>query len=165
MIKRGSCVALAAVCLSLAACGASGTTDCNAVENDTRTVTPGVPEDVDGLEAKITTPGRDDAVGTGDIATVHYTGWLYDPEAEDGRGQKFDSSRDRGQPYGFPVGGRRVIQGWDLGVVGMQIGEVRELTIESDLGYGDSGRGSIPPGATMLFEVELVSFQRCTIYE
>ncbi|MEO0616255.1 MAG: FKBP-type peptidyl-prolyl cis-trans isomerase [Pseudomonadota bacterium] len=127
---------------------------------------PGLPEGVEGLEATVTTAGRDHAVGAGDIANMHYTGWLYDPEAEGGRGTQFDSSRDRGKTFDFPLGGGRVIKGWDLGVAGMQIGEVRELKIAPQLGYGDRGAGGvIPPGATLLFEVELVSFQRCTIYE
>lgn len=165
MIEKGFRVALVALCLSLAACSAPGT-DCNAVDKGARDVKPGLPEGVEGLEATITTAGRDHAVGDGDIANMHYTGWLYDPEAEGGRGEQFDSSRDRGRTFDFPLGGGRVIKGWDVGVAGMQIGEVRQLKIAPELGYGDRGAGNaIPPGATLLFEVELVSFQRCTTYE
>jgi peptidylprolyl isomerase len=86
----------------------------------------------------------------GDAVSVHYTGWL-----EDGR--KFDSSRDRGQPLTFPIGRGRVIKGWDEGVGSMRVGGKRRLLIPAHLGYGDRGAGSvIPPGATLIFEVELL---------
>ena len=165
MIERTPRLLIAALFLALAACRSAGT-DCTVVDKGARDVKPGVPADVEGLDATIVTAGRDHAVGAGDLASMHYTGWLYDPEAEDGRGEKFDSSRDRGRTFEFPLGAGRVIRGWDLGVAGMQIGEVRELKIAPELGYGDSGAGNvIPPGATLLFEVELVSFKRCTTYE
>ena len=87
---------------------------------------------------------------SGQNVEVHYAGWLTD-------GQKFDSSVDRGQPFSFPLGGGRVIQGWDQGVVGMRIGGKRRLTIPPHLGYGARGAGSvIPPNATLVFEVELL---------
>jgi FKBP-type peptidyl-prolyl cis-trans isomerase len=92
----------------------------------------------------------------GQTAVVHYTGWLYDAAAPDNRGQKFDSSLDRGQHFEFPLGAGAVIAGWDRGVAGMQVGEVRELTIAPELAYGERGAGAvIPPGATLVFEVEL----------
>ncbi|MEM8547263.1 MAG: FKBP-type peptidyl-prolyl cis-trans isomerase [Pseudomonadota bacterium] len=122
--------------------------------------------DVEGLDITVDKPGRDHVVAVGDIAAMHYTGWLFDESAEDGKGRKFDSSRDRGQTFEFPLGEGRVIKGWDLGVAGMQIGEMRTLKIAPELGYGDRGAGGvIPPGATLLFEVELVSFKRCTVFE
>jgi len=102
----------------------------------------------------------DVVVGDGAVATVgqhvsvHYTGWLY----ENGQaGRKFDSSKDRGQPFDFPLGAGHVIRGWDEGVQGMQVGGTRRLIIPADLGYGARGAGGvIPGGATLLFEVELL---------
>lgn len=109
-----------------------------------------------GLTARILKSGSGDAATAGDNVEVHYTGWLYDPAAESNRGSKFDSSVDRGQRFQFPLGAGRVIKGWDQGVEGMQIGEIRELTIAPEMGYGDRGAGAvIPPGATLVFEVEL----------
>jgi FKBP-type peptidyl-prolyl cis-trans isomerase FkpA len=97
------------------------------------------------------------AAVAGDLAEVHYTGWLYDDSAEDKRGAKFDSSVDRGQPFAFPLGAGRVIKGWDQGVQCMLIGETRELTIAPEMGYGQRGAGDlIPPGAVLVFEVELL---------
>jgi peptidylprolyl isomerase len=86
----------------------------------------------------------------GDSVSVHYTGWLKS-------GQKFDSSHDRGQPLVFPLGRGRVIKGWDEGVASMKVGGKRKLIIPAHLGYGDRAAGGvIPPGATLIFEVELV---------
>jgi FKBP-type peptidyl-prolyl cis-trans isomerase FkpA len=127
-----------------------------------------------GLGLNVVAPGSSDAAapaevttasglkyqdvkeGTGDVATagklvsVHYTGWLTN-------GTKFDSSKDRGQPFEFPLGGGRVIRGWDEGVQGMKVGGVRKLTIPAELGYGARGAGGvIPPNATLVFEVELL---------
>jgi FKBP-type peptidyl-prolyl cis-trans isomerase FkpA len=109
---------------------------------------------------------NDIEVGDGATATagqtviVHYTGWLYDPDAADNRGTKFDSSVDRGTPFDFPLGGGRVIKGWDEGVAGMNIGGKRVLIIPPDMGYGARGAGgAIPPNATLLFEVELLELR------
>jgi len=111
------------------------------------------------MSAKITDSGlkyEDLTLGTGEAATagqtvsVHYTGWLEN-------GSKFDSSRDRNQPFRFALGAGRVIRGWDEGVQGMQVGGTRRLTIPSHLGYGAAGAGGvIPPNATLVFEVELL---------
>lgn len=102
----------------------------------------------------------DEAVGSGPEAVpgktvqVHYTGWL-DTGGE--KGAKFDSSRDRGQPFAFALGGGQVIKGWDEGVAGMKVGGKRTLTIPAELGYGARGAGGvIPPNATLIFDVELL---------
>ncbi|MGH8166040.1 MAG: FKBP-type peptidyl-prolyl cis-trans isomerase [Woeseiaceae bacterium] len=109
-----------------------------------------------GLTMRILKEGNGESAEAGQTAVVHYTGWLYDENAADKRGEKFDSSVDRGQHFEFPLGAGAVIAGWDRGVEGMKIGEVRELTIAPELAYGERGAGgAIPPGATLVFEVEL----------
>ncbi len=102
--------------------------------------------------------------GTGGIAepgkavAVHYTGWLY---IDGGKGTKFDSSRDRGQPFIFTLGLGEVILGWDEGVAGMKIGGQRTLIVPPEAGYGERGAGGvIPPGATLIFDVELLAVQQ-----
>jgi len=98
---------------------------------------------------------HDHAAGAsaGQTVSVHYTGWLEN-------GTKFDSSLDRGSPFEFPLGGGQVIKGWDEGVAGMKAGEKRKLTIPSNLGYGTRGAGgAIPPNATLIFEVQMISFR------
>jgi len=103
------------------------------------------------LKMEDTKVGTGDEAATGKSVTVHYTGWLTD-------GTKFDSSKDHGQPFTFQLGAGQVIKGWDQGVVGMKVGGVRKLTIPSSLAYGDRGAGGvIPPGATLVFEVELLA--------
>ena len=92
----------------------------------------------------------------GNEVDVHYTGWLFDENAPDNKGQKFDSSLDRGQLFSFPLGAGHVIKGWDQGVQGMKIGGKRTLIIPSEMGYGARGAGGvIPPNATLVFDVEL----------
>lgn len=106
----------------------------------------------------------DTQVGTGREAeigfnvTVHYTGWLYDANAKDHKGTKFDSSLDRREPFNFFLGGQQVIQGWDEGVQGMKVGGKRTLIIPSEMGYGSRGAGGvIPPNAALVFDVELLN--------
>ena len=105
----------------------------------------------------------DHQIGTGTLASsgksvvVHYTGWLFDSAALDHKGRKFDSSRDRGEPFGFTLGAGQVIKGWDQGVDGMRVGGQRTLTVPPELGYGTRGAGAvIPPNATLIFDVELL---------
>jgi FKBP-type peptidyl-prolyl cis-trans isomerase FkpA len=103
-----------------------------------------------GLVIEDLTVGAGDLAAAGQRVTVHYTGWLAD-------GTKFDSSKDRGDPFVFPLGAQHVIAGWDEGVQGMRVGGVRKLTIPPALGYGARGAGGvIPPNATLVFEVELL---------
>jgi FKBP-type peptidyl-prolyl cis-trans isomerase FkpA len=92
----------------------------------------------------------------GKAVTVHYTGWLYDPNQLNNKGSQFDTSVN-GQPYSFVLGAGGVIRGWDQGLVGLKVGGVRQLVIPPDLAYGAAGRGPIPPNATLLFEVELMA--------
>ena len=105
----------------------------------------------------------DQLVGTGQTAeagssvTVHYTGWLYDAKLPGGKGKEFDSSVKSGKPFVFPLGGKRVIRGWDEGVAGMKVKGKRTLIIPSQFGYGERGAGGvIPPNATLIFDVELL---------
>jgi FKBP-type peptidyl-prolyl cis-trans isomerase FkpA len=101
--------------------------------------------------------GTGEGISQGQVAVVHYTGWLYDPSAAEQKGAKFDSSRDRGQPFSFSVGGGNVIRGWDEGVQGMQPGGQRRLVIPPALGYGEVGsQNVIPPNATLVFDIELL---------
>jgi len=96
----------------------------------------------------------------GKTVTVHYTGWLYNESAPDKHGSKFDSSRDRNQPFPFVLGAGQVIRGWDQGVAGMKVGGQRTLVIPPSLGYGSTGAGGvIPPNATLVFDVELLNVQ------
>ncbi len=99
-------------------------------------------------------------IAAGKIAVVEYTGWLYEASAADGKGKQFDSSRNAGRPFRFPLGTGQVIKGWDQGVVGMKVGESRRLIIPADSAYGDSGAGGvIPPGATLVFDIDLVAIE------
>ena len=108
-----------------------------------------------GLQYVDLTVGSGDVAKIGDQVSVHYTGWLQNPDGSKGR--KFDSSKDRGQPFQFALGQGQVIKGWDEGVQGMKVGGVRELIIPPALGYGQGGAGGvIPPNATLIFEVELL---------
>lgn len=120
---------------------------------------PGIPELHGSIE---TTPsglryidevvGGGPAVRAGQTVAVHYTGWLTN-------GTKFDSSRDRGQPFRFALGAGRVIRGWDEGVASMNVGGKRRLILPSELGYGAGGTGPIPPNATLIFDVEAIEAQ------
>ena len=106
------------------------------------------------------TPGAGVEIKSGQTALVHYTGWLYEEGAPDHKGKQFDSSVG-GQPFEFKLGAGHVIPGWDQGVVGMKVGGKRNLVIPPDMGYGarGAGQGLIPPGATLIFDVELVEIR------
>ena len=139
--------------IMLSACGSNANTEAKSIDVPAPKV----------IAEKPSFTKTDSVVGTGATAeagqtvSVHYTGWLYDASAPENRGEKFDSSVDRGQPFEFPLGGGRVIKGWDEGVVGMKIGGKRTLIIPSEMGYGDRGAGRIiKPGSTLLFDVELL---------
>jgi FKBP-type peptidyl-prolyl cis-trans isomerase FkpA len=105
--------------------------------------------------------GAGDTASSGKILTVHYTGWLYEPNALGYRGKKFDSSHDRGQPFQFMLGAGRVIKGWEVGIVGMQVGGLRRLVIPPEMAYGSRGVGNglIPPDATLVFEIDLLGIE------
>ena len=107
------------------------------------------------LQIEILKQGTGEEVKSGDNIAVHYTGTLED-------GTKFDSSLDRGNPFVFTLGIGQVIKGWDMGVLGMKVGEIRKLMIPSELGYGETGTpgGPIPPNATLIFEVELLGINK-----
>ncbi|MGE5452404.1 MAG: FKBP-type peptidyl-prolyl cis-trans isomerase [Acidobacteriota bacterium] len=113
-----------------------------------------MPTTASGLQYDDTVEGSGDVATAGQYVSVHYTGWLY----KDGvKGAKFDSSKDRNQPFQFPLAAGHVIRGWDEGVQGMKVGGTRVLVIPPELGYGARGAGGvIPPNATLMFEVELL---------
>ena len=122
------------------------TVDARAEEQMTKSLT--------GLQYKDTKVGTGATPKIGQTAVVHYTGWLYNNGE---KGKKFDSSRDRGQPFEFPLGQGQVIKGWDEGVETMKVGGKRTLVIPPELGYGARGAGGvIPPNAWLIFDVELV---------
>ena len=109
---------------------------------------------MDKLKIDEITAGTGDTAAKGQQVTVHYTGWLL---VNGAKGKKFDSSKDRGDPFVFPLGQGHVIKGWDEGVAGMMVGGKRLLTIPPEMGYGARGAGGvIPPNATLIFEVELL---------
>jgi FKBP-type peptidyl-prolyl cis-trans isomerase FkpA len=137
--------------VSVAACGGSSSTDPN------REQSPMTNTGITELQTVDVVPGTGTEARPGAMVSVHYTGWLYDAGAPEQRGNKFDSSKDRGEPFDFPLGAGQVIPGWDQGVAGMKVGGTRMLTIPPALAYGPSGAGGvIPPNATLVFEVELL---------
>ena len=146
---RGSALALFALILS--ACGGSGDkAPAGAGGSDFAVDSAAMTRTSSGLRYQDLAAGDGAEVRQGQVAVVHYTGWLTD-------GTKFDSSRDRGTPFSFPLGAGQVIPGWDEGVAGMKVGGRRKLLIPANLGYGDMGAPPvIPPGATLVFDVELL---------
>lgn len=161
--------------LALIAAVATGLLACSAEESAAPaadTPAAAAPEPAAVPEAPAATPpptelvvtdmtlGEGEAVVPGQVAVMHYTGWLYDPAAPENKGAKFDSSLDRNDPFPFQLGAGEVIAGWDQGVAGMKKGGKRRLVIPPGLAYGDSGAvGVIPPGATLVFDVELLEIK------
>jgi len=176
------CALVAAVMMALTVCGCKGQEEETkqapseaAPPSETAIESPQAAEEENPVDAarKLGTPTENEAVrmesgltyidvkvGDGaeakaaQVVSVHYTGWLVN-------GTQFDSSVSRGKPFEFPLGGGRVIKGWDLGVAGMKLGGVRKLIIPPELGYGETGTpgGPIPPNATLIFEVELLEVE------
>jgi FKBP-type peptidyl-prolyl cis-trans isomerase FkpA len=143
-------VAMCAMVLLVAACGSK--------EQPAKATTP-VPAPTELQKIDIL-KGTGEGISQGQVAVVHYTGWLYDPTAPEQKGMKFDSSRDRGTPFPFPIGAGQVIRGWDEGVQGMQPGGQRRLVIPPALAYGELGaQNVIPPNATLVFDVELLAIE------
>jgi FKBP-type peptidyl-prolyl cis-trans isomerase FkpA len=146
-IASGTCWIL----LALAGCG---------TKQDAAAPAPTAAPAVTSMQSIVLKPGEGAAIATGQMAVVQYTGWLYETAAADNKGKRFDSSLDTGKPFSFPLGAGSVIKGWDQGVVGMQVGERRRLIIPPDMAYGDAGAGGvIPPGATLVFDIELVKIE------
>ena len=142
-------IAVVVVCaLSIVACGS----DVPSAEGESE-----MREVSAGLQITDQQVGDGTEAGSGQQVSVHYTGWLYDANVPNNQGPKFDSSRDRNQPFEFVLGAGQVIDGWDQGVAGMRVGGRRTLTIPPELGYGAQGGGGvIPPNATLVFDVELL---------
>ena len=147
-LRRSALLALS-ITLAGATLLAAGATTPAAAQTPGSTMTS-----ASGLKIQDTKVGTGASPKTGQTCVMHYTGWLYENGA---KGKKFDSSLDRGQPFEFPIGTRRVIAGWDEGVASMKVGGKRTLIIPPELGYGARGAGGvIPPNATLIFEVELL---------
>jgi FKBP-type peptidyl-prolyl cis-trans isomerase FkpA len=151
LMRRVLAAAGSALCVvALTGCGESGS-------SAPAPSASGAPADVSTLAREDRVAGTGAEARPGMMVSVHYTGWLYDPSVPDKRGNKFDSSKDRNEPFEFQLGGGSVIAGWDEGVAGMKVGGTRVLTIPSTMGYGARGAGrDIPPNAALLFEVELL---------
>jgi peptidylprolyl isomerase len=149
-----ACLRAPTLALSVALAGATllaaGATTPAAAQTSGSTMTT-----ASGLKIQDTEVGTGATPQAGQTCVMHYTGWLYENGA---KGQKFDSSLDRGQPFEFPIGRGRVIKGWDEGVASMKVGGKRTLIIPPELGYGARGAGGvIPPNATLMFDVELLA--------
>ena len=141
-------------CIALCACSGKSAAPPNAAPAPSASP-------VTALQTVTLKPGSGATIGGGQIAVVQYTGWLYEAGAADHKGKQFDSSLTRHEAFKFPLDTGSVIKGWDQGVVGMKVGESRRLIIPPELAYGDAGAGGglIPPGATLVFDVELVGIE------
>jgi len=149
--------AIAAMFMTTAACGGSAPAATQTTDPQTATGTSMADSGVTEQQIVDTTTGSGAEARPGTTVSVHYTGWLFDASKAEKKGAKFDSSRDRNEPFEFGLGAGQVIQGWDRGFAGMKIGGKRVLTIPPALGYGARGAGGvIPPNATLIFDVELL---------
>jgi len=152
--KSRGLMVLIAVAVVLLVVGVAKTQSTGAVA-PAATAPPAAPNQ--GLKMTDVKQGSGTEAVAGKTVVVHYTGWLFDAAAPENKGTKFDSSRDRGDPFDFPLGAGHVIKGWDQGVAGMKVGGQRTLVIPPELGYGARGAGGvIPPNATLVFDVELL---------
>jgi FKBP-type peptidyl-prolyl cis-trans isomerase FkpA len=146
-------LAMCSLAIVIASCAKKEESSATEKQAPAQAVSHAIPQpgqSVTELKIEDVTVGTGNEAGAGKAVTVHYTGWLTN-------GTKFDSSKDRGEPFRFQLGAGQVIKGWDQGVAGMKVGGVRKLTIPPSLGYGANGAGSdIPPNATLVFEVELL---------
>ena len=132
-------------------------TACSEDLEDEGQLPPMADSGISALQIQDVTPGTGAEARKDQTVRVHYSGWLYDATKPDKRGNKFDSSKDRNEPFEFPLGRGEVIRGWDEGVAGMKVGGTRVLTIPAALAYGARGAGGIiPPNATLVFEIELL---------
>lgn len=148
---------VAASLLLLSACGRE-----QAAPEEAQTTAEAPPAPITELQKIDLHVAPGEGISQGQVAVVHYTGWLYEPGAPDNKGKQFDSSRDRGQPFRFTIGAGQVIKGWEEGVQGMRVGSRRRLIIPAHLGYGERGTpgGPIPPNATLLFDIELLGIEQ-----
>jgi FKBP-type peptidyl-prolyl cis-trans isomerase len=145
-------ISVALLSILLSACG-GGDAKGGSADPDFALDSAGLTKTPSGLQYQDVVTGTGPEARPGQVAVVHYTGWLTD-------GTKFDSSRDRGEPFSFPIGQGQVIAGWDQGVAGMKVGGRRKLLIPAELGYGEMGSPPvIPPSATLVFDVELLKLQ------
>ena len=148
-----SATAIISTSVFLGACGSNNSHDSKPMD----VATPSMSQASSGFQKLDRVVGTGATAQAGQTVSVHYTGWLFDAAAPGNKGKKFDSSVDRGRPFEFPLGAGRVIKGWDNGFEGMQVGGKRTLIIPANMGYGQRGAGdSIPPNATLLFDVELL---------
>jgi FKBP-type peptidyl-prolyl cis-trans isomerase len=121
--------------------------------------TPTTASEVPGYSQTDVRPGTGNAAATGNLLAVQYTGWLFDASKTDQKGLLFDTSLGNTEPFSFTLGAGQVISGWDQGLVGMKVGGLRRLVVPPSLAYGTSRNSSIPPNATLVFDIELVSVQ------
>lgn len=152
-MKHVTILASALLMAMFAASGCTADTNSQSTKQEKAAMTKEITE----LVKTDTVAGSGREAEAGLNVTVHYTGWLYDPSKPNGRGEKFDSSVDRREPFVFYLGGGQVIRGWDEGFAGMKVGGKRTLIIPPNMGYGAQGAsGVIPPNATLIFDVELL---------